>query len=192
MSNRFRRVLPIVCSIVAVLVVGQTALGYVETKTTGTVGAHSLSDTTGSPAAICVYKPSPIANVTQLKHIDVNAPQVKAIAGMGTETVGWRFVIQRTRFGITPHWKRIYRSPIWKASTDSAHDASFSQEGANVVVPHPYATGGYGFRVIVKLYWYKANGTTVKGSTSGRLEWYVISHGTNPGPFQDACSDYDD
>src|SRR4051812_41688527 len=180
MSKRLRRVLPVVVAITAALMVGQPALGYVETKSTGTVGAHSLTDEHDLPGAACLYKPSPVADIYQLKHMYVNAPHVKAIDGAGTETVGWRFVIQRTRFGTVAHWKRIHKSPIWKSSTDSTHDAEFDEEDAQVTVPHPYATGGYAYRVVLKLFWFKANGTTVRGMTSDRVEWYAGNAYNNP------------
>jgi hypothetical protein len=176
---------------VATLSLISPALGYVETKTKGTVGAYTVTDTHDSPGAICHYKPTTPASVRELNHIYVNAPDIKAIAGAGMEKVAWRFIIQRMRFG-GDTWKRIYRSPLWSNTTDSSHNAAFGQEGANVTVPQPYATGGYGYRVIVKSYWYKHDGTTVRGSATGRIEWYALANGVNPGPFDTICPDYDD
>src|SRR5262245_35221349 len=57
MSKALRRGLPMVLALAAVLSISQPALGYVETKTKGTVGVHSLTDTFGSPGATCAYMP---------------------------------------------------------------------------------------------------------------------------------------
>lgn len=191
MSKRFRRSMLLVLALTASLSVSPTALGYVETKTKGTVGEHSLTDTTGSPGAICAYQPSATPGVKKLKHIYVNAPHMKAIAGASTEKVGWRFVIQRIRYG-TSQWKLFYRSPIWTASTNSSQDASFSQEGRKVVVNHTYFETGYGYRVSEKLLWYNTAGTKVRGSATELVEWYALSEGANPGPSNNVCPDFDD
>src|SRR5438128_6758695 len=147
MSRRVRLLLVGACATTALLSPISPALGYVETKSTGTVGVHSVTDTMAAPGAICHFKATTPSSVRELNHIYVNPPNIKAIAGAGLEKVGWRFVIQRMRFG-GGKWKRIYKSPIWTATTTTS--ASFSQEGAPIHVPHPYVTGGYGYRVILK------------------------------------------
>ena len=70
MFNRFCRYAFLGSVLIAALAVAQPALAYTELGTTGTVGAHSLTDTSGSPGAVCVYKFNS-DNAWQLKHIYV-------------------------------------------------------------------------------------------------------------------------
>ena len=69
MSKRLRRPMVVALAVTAALSVSQIALGYVETKTTGTVGPHSVTDTAARPGVICSYKPSSTPGVAKLKRM---------------------------------------------------------------------------------------------------------------------------
>jgi hypothetical protein len=195
MSKRLRRPMVVALAVTAALSVSQVALGYVETKTTGTVGAHSVTDTAARPGVICSYRPSSTPGVAKLKRIYISAPHVKAIQGSGHEKVGFQYVIQRARYGgsHSGEFRRLYRSPIFTSVTDSTHNAGFGQDSHDIVIPYAYGTDSAGYRVIIKAFWYQGeSGTTVRGTTTGRIEWYSLANGVNAGPFNGSCPDYDD
>lgn len=182
-------------AVTAALSVSQIALGYVETKTTGTVGPHSVTDTAARPGVICSYKPSSTPGVAKLKRIYVSAPHVKAIQGSGHEKVGFRYVIQRARYGgsHSGEFRMLYKSPIFTSVTDTTHNAGFGQDSHDIVIPYAYGADSAGYRVIITAYWYQGeSGTTLRGMAKGRIEWYSLSTGVNPGPFNGSCPDYDD
>lgn len=191
MSKALRRSLPIATAILAAISVSQTALGYVETKTTGTTGAHSYTDTSTHQGVICTYKET-TGGDQKLKRMYVTAPKIKAIPGMGMEKVGFQFMIQRQIVGFsTGKWKTIYTSDIATAVTNSSTNANIGDGSANVTVPYaPGADASANFRAKVKMFWYAKNGTTVIGSASGRLEWYVGYVGIDSYPHEGYCYDY--
>jgi hypothetical protein len=195
MSRRVRRFALLGGTFVAALSLGQTALAATQTGTTGTTGAHSLSDTQAHPGVICVYYYGNNGSDSyfQNKHIWVNAPHVKAIPGMGSEKVGWRFSVQRKDIGLggSSPWKTTYTSPTWTAMTNSSTNAAFSQQGVKVHVPYDFGSdAGSIYRVNVKLFWYKANGTDVKGTASERMTWYDLREEENDTAKKGNCDDY--
>jgi hypothetical protein len=150
-------------------------LAYTELGTTGTVGAHSMTDTSAAPAGVCAYK----AYHTQfshylIKHINVNPPTVKAVSGQGNEKVAWDFTVQRRYISFSNGpWQVRYTSPMFVASTDSRHIAPFVQENVGVAAPQPGADTEYQYRVLVKLFWYKTSDGSVLGTANGRIDWYT-------------------
>ena len=59
-----------------------------------------------------------------------------------------------------------------KATTDADHDASFSAMGVRVRVPDNASDDiWYSYRAIVKVIWYRDNGT-VSGTARMRVEWF--------------------
>lgn len=195
MSRSLRRPMVVALAVTAAISVSQTTLGFVETKTTGTVGVHSVTDTQAKPGVICSYKPSSTPGVAKLKRIYVSAPHVKAIAGSGHEKVGFRYVIQRAKYGgsNSGEFLRLYRSPIFTSVTDSTHNAGFGQDSHDIVIPYAYGTDSASYRVTITAFWYQGeSGTTLRGKASGRVEWYSLAYGVNPGPFNGSCPDYDD
>ncbi len=148
----------------------------------GQVGQHSLRDTHSKPGAECRYKgnlASPggsYSYVGKLKYIDVRPPKVRAISG--TQQVGWRFIVQRAKgFGT---WRTTYTSPIQKKSATAGRNALFTHMGIKVRVPprssSPDAGPSFNYRVLVKMYWYRPNGTT-QGTAKHEVEFYYIVHG---------------
>jgi hypothetical protein len=177
-------------SILVVAVFAQPALAYKEISHTGTRGPHSLQDTFGSPGATCAYGIKNQYDEWRLKHLSVKPPLMKAVSGMGTERVAWRFTVQRrheTEGGHGP-WEDRYTSPSYSTTTDATHNAAFVRRGVKVIVSGgPTAGGGYTYRAIVDLTWYKANGTTVLGTARERVDWY-LAHGGSPGPSFNGCN----
>ena len=194
MSKTLRRALPVAVAVVAALAISQTALGYVETNTSGTVGAHSYTDTSSHQGVICTYKPTTTAGVQKLKRIYVTAPKMKAVPGMGMEMVGFRFIVQRqiTGFSGPGKWKTTYTSSIAKAATNASTNANLGEGSVDVSVPYAYgADASATYRVLVKLFWYAKDGSTVIGSASGRLEWYVAYVGLDSITHKGHCNDYE-
>lgn len=153
------------------------ALADRELGHTGTVGFHTLRDSSSKGGAICQYKgiyPSPggYSYEGKLKWIDVRPPKVRAIAGV--QKVGWRFMVERQRLAnsVGP-WVLRYTSRIQTDMTNSNTNASFSMKGINVVVPTSGADDSpeYLYRVKVKMFWYKPNGS-VQGTATHLVENY--------------------
>ena len=193
MFKRISRLTLLVGTAIGVLAFAQPALGYTELGTTGTVGAHSLIDTSSSPGAVCTYKAYPQYSDYKIKHLYVNAPKMKAVSGRGTETekVAWDFKVQRryVSFSNGP-WQNRYTSPTFVAYTDSTHNASFSQEGVDVVPPAPEVDTAYQYRVIVKLIWYADIGN-VLGTATERVDWYSAQVGLDTFVRHHHCFDYE-
>jgi hypothetical protein len=102
-----------------------------------------------------------------LKRIDVNPPRLYAL-NSSTAKVGWRFIVERQRFdqGVSPApWKQTYKSPLQTAPASATTAASFTTMSVKVklpvlVDPEEYSWNEVYYRVTLKLFWYRANGTT--------------------------------
>ncbi len=182
----------LVASAISALAIAQPAMAYTETGHTGTTGAHSLTDTSAHPGAICAYVYSSSDDAYKLNHIYVNAPNMKAVAGMSSEKVAWTFTIQRRDNGFsTGPWQKRYTSPKFSAMTSSSTNATFSQQGVKVKVPYEYgADAAAEYRAIVKLFWYGVDGTTVIGTATGRVNWYNLYEGLDTFTSHNLCGDY--
>ena len=195
MPRRYRGLLVMVGTVAAILMLAQPSLAFVRTGRTGTTGAHVVTDTVSLPGAVCAYRYNSTDDIYKLRHISVYSPRMKAVPGMGSEKVGWRFIVQRQINGITNGpWLNRYTSPLWTITTTSSQYANFAQhEGVSVTVPFPYGgEGGANYRVLLKMTWFGHDGTSVLGTVSGRLEWYDDQQGT-PGNIRDRadCPDYE-
>jgi hypothetical protein len=161
--------------VLGILAGPQTVAADTELGETGTVGAHSLNDTTANPGATCKYHYISAQDGGRLNRIDVDPPNVKAVAGKSSQSVGWQFTVQRRAGSIYTNnpWKNRYTSPIKKALTDDAHNAPFS--GGTVSVTVPYGPDSQDvqadYRVVVKMLWYLPNGA-VQGTARHRVNYY--------------------
>lgn len=192
--RRKRFIVMVVAASLAAHLGAQPIAAYTEVRTTGTVGAHSLTDTSSSPGADCLYRYRPVHNLWQLRRINVDPPNVRAVPSQGDQHVGWRFIIQRRAFSAFSNhpgpWEKRYTSEVFMASTDSMHDAQFSPAGVRVNVPvQPGNDVVFAYRAIVKAYWYRANGT-VMGTATMRVGWYHSVKGSASETQHRACSDY--
>ncbi len=167
-------------SAIAGLAVTALAIGPVladeELGHTGSVGFHALRDSANGGGAICSYKrlnPSPggYSYEAKLKWIDVRPPKVRAISG--TQEVGWRFMVERVRQVANATWVLRYTSPIQRDVTNASTNAQFTKRGINVVLNTTSADDGpeYEYRVKVKMFWYRANGT-VQGTATHLVSNY--------------------
>ena len=155
---------------------------------TGIVGFHELRDGANG-GAVCRYKevvPSPggYQYEAELKWIDVRPPKMKAV--IGTQRVGWRFLIERRDFAGSPSdWFVVYRSSVQKATATADRNAGFAMMGTRVNVPADFYddTPFSGFRVLVRMFWYDAAGNT-EGTATHLVERYksVLANddGTHP------------
>jgi hypothetical protein len=78
-----------------------------------------------------------------------------------SQVVGWRFIVQRSQDG--GPWQRTFRSPIQKALAHQDANASFTRMWVKVNVPPDGLSDefitSYSYRVIVRMIWYRADGT---------------------------------
>ena len=106
-----------------------------------------------------------------LKRIDVNPPRLYALNSR-TATVGWRFIVERLRQdqGWPAPWKQTYKSPLQTARASLTTAAAFTTMGVKVKLPvlsdpEDYNWQSVTYRVTLKLFWYRANGTTQQAVT---------------------------
>jgi hypothetical protein len=135
----------------------------------GNVGVHTLIDTTEYPAVTCTYR-----NPGDLLHtMNVRAPIIFAFdrtAGTDSQTVGWRFRIQRatTASGSTDY-APFYVSPTWKAVTTDRRAAQLSPRA------YTFASqiGGFRYRILYDLYWYYPSAHKVDGRAVHLNTYYL-------------------
>lgn len=181
----------VVAAAVGLIVGAQPVAAYSELRTTGTVGAHSLTDTRRSPGADCLYRFSDRGTAWYLRRITVDAPNVRAVPGQGEQEVGWSFTIDRQSrglgFGTTP-WEHRYTSPVMKETTDSSHDASFSAMGVRVISSQQSNPDNkHWYRATVKVFWYRPNGN-VMGTAKMRVEWFKAFMGNDSDKQRWSCT----
>jgi hypothetical protein len=106
-----------------------------------------------------------------LKRIDVIPPRLYAL-NSSTASVGWRFVVERLRQdqGWPAPWKQTYKSPLQTAEASLTTAAAFTTMGVKVKLPvladpENYTWQDVNYRVTLKLFWYRANGTTQQAVT---------------------------
>ncbi len=158
---------------VAVLVGAQPVSADTEIGHVGVVGAHSLRDTSASPGATCNYIYKSQHPAGKLVEIVVRPPRMRAVDGRATQTVGWKFTVQRrvAYIGGASDWVARYTSPEMTAVTDPDHDAAFSSASVSVSVGY-YAVGGiYQYRVLVAMLWHEPGGA-IEGKARHRVDYY--------------------
>lgn len=159
----------ILCLAASQPVLADTALGH-----TGTVGVHSLTDTSGKPGARCSYNFNSMLGLGKLKSITVRPPNMSAVAGRTSQIIGWQFTIQRRFVGSsTGPWKNIYRSIRQTTSIGGSGDSGgFSSLTAPISLPsNEGETGEHYYRVIVKMFWYHKD-ESVQGTARNRVDFY--------------------
>lgn len=175
---------PLAIALAGAPLAAATELGHV-----GRVGAHSLIDSAANGGARCGYVTTfqdGGAHWWRLARIDVRAPRVRAISGL--QRVGWRFIVQRSQ----DHgpWQVTYRSAIQIATASTTTRAAFSPMGVKVVVPPPSGqfSNRHHYRVIVKMLWYRANGTQ-QGTARHLVDFYreQLDGEVNSGDGEGVC-----
>ena len=105
-----------------------------------------------------------------LERIDVKPPRLYAL-NSSTATVGWRFIVERQRFDQSfTGWKQTYKSPLQTAQASLTTAAPLTTMGVKVKLPAlaPDWSGDWNdvyYRVKLKLFWYRANGTIQQALT---------------------------
>jgi hypothetical protein len=143
---------------------------------TGKVGQYSLTDNSTSAGATAKYSyvedPRDSGeNHWALHRIVVQPPNMKAVAGNQHQTLGWSFTVQRMACFEPPcnQWETRYTSKVFTAVTSDTTNAPFTKQSVSVRVPQN--PGLYHYRTIVKMFWYRSNGST-QGTASARIQWY--------------------
>jgi hypothetical protein len=157
--------------LVAIMAAGPAAADA-ELGHKGQVGAHYMRDTYSDGAAKCTYRTTFEGSGShwwKLRRIDVRPPRVFAISG--SQKVGWRFVIQRSED--QGPWQVAYRSPVQKATASVNTRAAFASMGSRVSVPPPSSQfdNHHFIRVVVKMIWYRADGSQ-RGSARHLVDFY--------------------
>lgn len=168
-----RRVAVLAIMMLATMGTAQPVAAYKDLKHTGTVGYHSLLDTAAQPAADCRYEY--VGDQTyELDQIIVWPPNVRAVPGQGVQQVGFNFTVQRQTFYFPDQlgpWQNRYTSRVFKANTNSSNLANLPSGSVDVVVPDRPGES-YTYRVLIKVFWYRANGS-VMGTALMRPQRYA-------------------
>jgi hypothetical protein len=115
--------------------------------------------------AECRYKSTKIdgwAGGMRLNRLTVQPPTLYAAT---EDIVGWRILVQRRYDNGT--WKRTFASVIKRAPATPTQAAALSPLSAHINSPQfiPDGKGGYlgaSYRVVLRFYWYSAQGTLLR------------------------------
>jgi hypothetical protein len=119
----------------------------------------------------------------RIKKIVVTAPTL--YAKNGTQTVGWRFVVARSKsYGDDP-WKITYRSPVEKATATTSQAAPFTTKSVDVAIPDVQNVGSVQYHATLKLYWYRPDGS-VQSKTSYSMP-YMGMHSRFDDDYETNC-----
>lgn len=123
---------------------------------------------------MCRYhtnSPGP-AFTAKIRKIIVTPPEM--FAKSGQQTVGWRYVVQRTiDEGAYPSHQVTYKSPIDKASATTAKAANFETMSVGVALPSVDNLRDVTYQVELKMMWYRANGS-VQSTASYLMPTYSV------------------
>jgi hypothetical protein len=144
----------------AVAASANTGLGH-----RGSYGVHYLADSEEYPGARCSYNSS-----TVIRSIKVQDPLVfaenRVRGSVDSQRVSWFFKVEAQPPG-GKVWTTVARSDLEKKTATDAQVANFS--------PMTKSFAGRAdrqYRVVVVIRWYGADGTTVRGRTAHRVDWY--------------------
>lgn len=165
------RVISTCAAVLLALAASPVASADTSVRESGTRGAHSLRDSSGSPGVTCKYRTFDLYLgywEGWLRRLNVQPPRVWAAAG--TQQVGWRFKAQRKRNNGA--WQTTYTSPTSRATATLTVMASFSSKSINVVEPNDAGLGpDYRYRVRVEMFWYNPSGS-VTGKSVHMVNYY--------------------
>ena len=151
------------------LVAGATPTFATELSHTGKIGHHQLNDGAGNPGAVCNYQSG---SEFLDGFSDVLPPTIwsrDTTAGRDKQKVGWRYLIKRRADGQS-NWKTVYKSSIVKADAWNDQPAQFmSRTAPGLMLPTTNAS----FYIVIKQFWYAANGSTVVGTATSEVDVYL-------------------
>ena len=147
-----------------------TALVAAPGRAGGTPGEDSAEYGT---AAACMYRSTDVAGIGstyRLRRIVVQPP-TKLYARHPGQSVGWRFIVQRSEVRDQP-FERIFAGRIHTSSASLTQPGAFTTKRAGISWADPVENlhiYGHFFRAIAKFYWYSGDGTL------RRVERHVLS-----------------
>ena len=158
----------------ALALAAQPALADTELGHSGIVGTHSLEDFALAPGATCKYRFVHEAHSGKLFRIVAGPPLMRAASGETSQTVGWKFTVERRVHGIggALEWVKRYASAEMTAVTDATHDAPFTKATVPVHAGPLLAGGMYEYRVLVTMMWHAQDGS-VQGRARHRVDYYA-------------------
>ena len=184
-------------ALVACLSVGQVALAD---GTTGSVGNYLFTDASGHVGATCKYTADQNqSNSYWITRITAKPPSVwwpDRNSNSNTEhgKVGWRFIVKYNNGG---GFHVETRSSIQKAT---AYEDSQQPYGSSTKAPFTKMTVSFKgkartsvaqWRVVVKVFWYRKNGT-VQGTATHTVQYYNEHYagqtGQSPNPYCDGLA----
>jgi len=159
-------------------------------STTGQTGNYLFTDAMATPGAKCVYVDeggTAYIHTFTVKPPKVWWPDTDSNSDTQHGKVGWRFTVEQNQGS----WVKVKQSSIQKATAyedsqnpyGSSTKANFSKMSLNINA-HNYPFGE--FRVTVKAFWYKANGS-VLGTASHTVYWYKYG-GTSTSTVSGGCA----
>ncbi len=167
MRNVNRR--PVALALVAVilLALGGAVATSADTALThrGSYGVHFLADSEEYPGVKCLYN-----NASVIRSIKVQDPLVFAenrVQGrVDSQLVSWFFRVQAQSPG-GKGWTTVATSEVQKRTATDAQVANFSP------MTEAFAgTAAKQYRAVVVIRWYGSDGSTVRGRTTHRADWY--------------------
>lgn len=184
LTGTTRRSVPVVTGILMAIiasafVAGPVAASYLWTET-GRVGPYELTDSMSESSVRCNYLTVAVVDYSGPEHVwrgkldrlEIRPPKVWSVRD--SQTVGWRFLVQRAKNPTSTFndpWVTTYRSAIQTATANEMSAAAFTPMIIPVDVPRGTLERNHGYRVMIKMLWYRADGT-VQGSSKHLLSYY--------------------
>ena len=167
-----RRSLSVVLSGVVMLLVGASPVfadSEIRDSWSGEIAWHRLVDGPAKAGMTVHYGQTAFGTEEQpgrewwtVDEISVRPPKMRGIRD--NQLVAWRFIVERGKIGtgvwVPPDWKVTYRSPSQRSRAYADYPAVFSKMSVPVVVPGAHSGGdSWAYRVKVKMFWYRRDGT---------------------------------
>jgi len=142
---------------------------YVQTSSSGTTAIYVPADDNGNPGVTCKLQAKAGVNNDNLVSIKIKGFYAHANAGSQTRKVGYRYVIQK-KAAAASTYSTMFSSAIVKQSATGLTPTLFADRTYTFAAPA--ANDGARYRVQIKMFWYKADGVTVNGRSTGTMEIY--------------------
>ena len=170
-TGRFStRVVARACAVGVVLaMVAPPSGAYVQTSSSGTTAIYVPADDIGSPGVTCRLQANTGVNNDNLASIKIKGFYAHANAGSQTRKVGYRYVIQK-KAAAASTYSTMFSSMIIKQSATGTVPTLFADR--TYTFPTPPPNDGSRYRIVIKMFWYMADGVTVNGKATGTIEVY--------------------
>jgi hypothetical protein len=138
----------------------------------GKVGIYYLNDGSDFSPAYCVYDTGQVPNLQEIWVHSVTAYARNSTSARDHQKVSVSFVLQK-RIG-SHKWQGIGNGSVAKADAWDDQSAAFP---VPMVSFQGFATDSI-YRLILRITWYKQNGTTVAGWARARYNWFTRDDGS--------------